>query len=36
LDPGDDALRPFGGSLRRVPSTAPVCRQVAGRAGLLN
>jgi hypothetical protein len=34
-DPADPGLRPFSGSVRRVATGAPVCRQVAGRAGLL-
>src|SRR4051812_27109010 len=35
LDPGDRDLQPFGGRVRRVAADAPVCREVAGRAGLV-
>jgi hypothetical protein len=34
--PGDRRLHPFTGRIARVPSAAPVCRRVAGRAGLLS
>jgi len=35
-DPADPDLRDFSGVVRRMPTPAPVCRTVAGRAGLLD